>query len=373
MRAIIVTPSFYPMVGGVELYVLNLARELVAKGHQIQILTPDSVMNQKLSPKHEVIDGIGVYRLNTLFDLSYRVKWWPSLGETIKRLSPEIVHVYSQDLYSWSALRACKEIDIPLLLTTYGPFSEHNERGRIASISLSLYDSWVAPRIIRNAAGVNIRYPELSGWLQQQRVPQGLVHLEPSCIPSNYLQAGDGESFRRESQITARFVLYLGRISKQKGVHHLVRAVELLRQQEKDVELVVMGPESTMISGDFPGWVHVLPSTSSPEMERNVIAASDIFVMPSFFEGFSQAVMKAIAQGKRVIVSNVGGLPFEVGYGKYGTLVPYGRPDLIRDAILESLESAANSEEAKEYASQFTFERNAAAIESQYLDLINHN
>jgi glycosyltransferase involved in cell wall biosynthesis len=94
--------------------------------------------------------------------------------------------------------------------------------------------------------------------------------------------------------------------------------------------------------------------------------------MPSKYEGFSQAVMKAIAQGKMVIASNVGGLPFEIGYGKYGRLVPYGNEKILANAITEGLrcESNVDMQGMRQYASQFTFDERTAHLESQYHDLI---
>ncbi len=376
LRIVVVLPSFHPIIGGVEIYGLNFCKELVHNGHEVYVLTPDRIMGRRLAPSNEKIDGINVYRIKTLFDLSYRIKLWPSLKGKIKEIAPDIVHVYSHDSYSWLALSACRESRIPLLLTTYGPFNSQNERNRISTLALTAYDTYVAPRILRNATRVNVRYPELIEWLLKIGVGREMVSLEPSCITPEYLLEGDGEQFKESLGLTtAKIILYLGRITRQKGVHNLIKAAELVHKDIPGIELVLMGQRDTHFElGDLPSWIHIVPPTTSAREERNAIAAADLFVMPSRFEGFSQAVLKALAQGKRVIVTSVGGLPFEVDYGKYGKLVQYGAIESLGKAMVEHFRNPPHLDvgEIKKYASKFTYKENTKRIQSQYLEILNH-
>ena len=136
-----------------------------------------------------------------------------------------------------------------------------------------------------------------------------------------------------------------------------------------------MGPRDPHFElGDLPSWIHIVPPTTSATAERNAIAAADLFVMPSRFEGFSQAVLKALAQGKRVIVTSVGGLPFEVDYGKYGKLVQYGAIESLGKAMVEHFRNPPHLDvgEIKKYASKFTYKENTKRIQSQYLEILNH-
>lgn len=373
LKVAFVVPSFYPMIGGVEIYALNIARELRSHGHEIHVFTPDSVLGERLRPSNEIVDGISVHRIKTLFDLSYRLKLWPSLKREIQITSPDIVHVYSQDLYSWLALSASRELKIPILLTTYGPFRGQGENSKISAALLSFYDSWISTRILRNVTGVNMRYPELLQWLSLMGILNNAISLEPSCISSSYLNEAKGDAVREEFGIDSKILLFIGRLSRQKGIHHLVRAAKIVHDREQAVELIIMGPKYPDLDlSDLPPWIHVLPPTLSAQREMELIAASDLFVMPSRFEGFSQAVLKAIAQGKTVIASDVGGLPFELGYGKFGRLVPFGNDDALAEMILRCLDHPPdfNKEAMKRHASGFTYEKNSNRLESQYLRLV---
>jgi len=374
LKIVFVTPSFPPVLGGVELYVLNLGKELIARGNEVHVLTPDSVMGRKLRPGEEMMSGIHVHRIRTLFDVTYRLKLWPSLKKEILRLKPDLVHVYSHDLYSIFALSACKNAGIPILLTTYGPFRGQSERGLLGATLLSLYDQAVSPRILRGVTGINVRYPELSGWLTKMKVPARNVNLEPSAIPSEYLTPADGRNFREQIGIGKKIVLYLGRISRQKGVHNLIEATRSVHEEMDDLRLLLIGPDFGDVDlTHLPPWIHNFGATLSAEFEMEAIAASDLFVMPSRFEGFSQAVMKAIAQGKRVIATDVGGLPYEVGYGRFGKLVEFGNIEQLAHSISEHFNQPIHrdSSSLRDYASQFTFRNAADRISSQYHRLVS--
>ena len=367
----LVSPSFRPMIGGVELYVYNLGKELAKRGHEVHVLTPDSVLGRKLGPPQEVVDGIYIHRIHTVFDFSYRVRLWPALRSEIIRLAPDLVHVYSHDSYAWFARSACKELGIPMLLTTYGPFRGQSEGGRLSALLLGAYDSWIAPRLVRDASSINVRYPELKSWLSELGFPSDLVTVEPSCIPSEYLEPGSPSEFRRKNRVDARFVLYVGRLSKQKGIHNLMASAKFVHGMMPDIEFVLVGPNySNTDLGMLPSWIHVLPPPSSVVEERDLFASCDTFVMPSKFEGFSQAVLKALAQGRKIIATDVGGLPFELGYGRYGRLVPYGDVDTLASTIMRSLTDVpARSDELRNYASSFVFEKAASRLEYQYGNL----
>ncbi|HYZ11507.1 MAG TPA: glycosyltransferase, partial [Actinomycetota bacterium] len=64
-----------------------------------------------------------------------------------------------------------------------------------------------------------------------------------------------------------------------------------------------------------------------------VLAACDIFVLASLFEGLPLALMEALALGVPVVATEVGGIPEGVTHGEEGLLVPPSRPDLLADSL----------------------------------------
>jgi glycosyltransferase involved in cell wall biosynthesis len=118
---------------------------------------------------------------------------------------------------------------------------------------------------------------------------------------------------------------------------------------------------------EFLGFVHDTPA---------FLAAIDLFVMPSLFEGLGVAVLEAMAAGKPVIASRVGGLPELVADGETGLLVAPKNVEGLAEAIArladdESLARAMGKKGAALARANFSLERMAVQNEAYYYELID--
>src|SRR5215471_12323792 len=125
----LVAPSFYPMIGGIELYVQRIGKELCELGYSVHVYTPDSVFGRRLPNAEESVDGVFVHRIHVPIDLSYRIRVWPGLKSALVKRRHDLIHVYSHDSYSIFAMAAASEAGLPLLITTFGPFETHSDYG----------------------------------------------------------------------------------------------------------------------------------------------------------------------------------------------------------------------------------------------------
>src|SRR5205823_3937151 len=101
-----------------------------------------------------------------------------------------------------------------------------------------------------------------------------------------------------------------------------------------------------------------------------VLAACDLFVLASRFEGLPVALMEAFALGLPVVATAVGGVPDVVEHGVHGLLVPPGRPDLLAAAIEELVgdepRRAAMARATAAHASEFDITRAIRRVEAIY-------
>lgn len=372
------------MVGGVELYVQRMGAELTTLGYDVHVFTPDSVLRHHMPRDEETVDGMQVHRIHVPIDLSYRLKIWPGLTDALVKLHPGLIHVYSHDSYALFAQAAANKTRLPLLMTTYGPFETHRDYGWLEAGLFRLYDSMITPRLFRGCAAIFVRYPELLSWITSLSVDPSRIHVEPSGIPRAYLDLpADGSSFREQIHLRGPMILYVGRISPQKGVHYALEAMVSVTKKFPDARLVVVGPDYTGFSSYLRSRaqelgisenVMLLEPVSSEAQEVEILTSCDVFVMPSSFEGFSQAVMKAMARGRPVVVTNVGGLPYEVKYGECGIICEYGNPEALGQEIIGVLESRNNVSEmgkrARLQAESFTFDKLAAKVSNVYRSIL---
>lgn len=131
-------------------------------------------------------------------------------------------------------------------------------------------------------------------------------------------------------------VLSLGRLSREKGVEHLLRAFALMeRGQESLLVIAGEGPEKqrleqiaqvlgVSIRTRFVG--HILDP--SP-----YFAAADVFAMPSLSEGSPYTLLEALAAGTPVVATRAGGIPEMVSHGITALTVPPGDSAAMADAI----------------------------------------
>ncbi|MCK5587735.1 MAG: glycosyltransferase, partial [Candidatus Lokiarchaeota archaeon] len=95
MKIAQVSVYYHPaMIGGIEWYIRNISKELVKRGHEVHLFTVNSKDGKILGPSEEIFEGIYIHRLPLLIDLSYRLKFWPTLLLRIMREQFDIIHVY---------------------------------------------------------------------------------------------------------------------------------------------------------------------------------------------------------------------------------------------------------------------------------------
>jgi len=152
--------------------------------------------------------------------------------------------------------------------------------------------------------------------------------------------------YRLESK---SIVLFVGRLTRIKGVEHLVKAADILINKSgyKDVIFLLVGPQ-TYAGVDEPVNIEemlsyikhhqmdgniVLTGSVPLEAVRALYAASDIFVLPSLAEGDPLVTLEAMASGKPIIGTKVGGIPHHISDGWNGFLIDPGNEQQLADKI----------------------------------------
>ena len=143
-----------------------------------------------------------------------------------------------------------------------------------------------------------------------------------------------------------RTALFLGDILKRKGVYDLVAAWADVVREFPGARLVIAGTgereqlkaaaEAAGIAHavDMPGWVEF-------EAKRDLLAAADLFVLPSYIEGVPISLLEAMASGLPSVVTPVGGVLDTVDDGCEVRIVPVGDRQALAHAIMQLFASPA--------------------------------
>ena len=132
-------------------------------------------------------------------------------------------------------------------------------------------------------------------------------------------------------------VLFVGRPERTKGFDELIAAMAALRGLTPPVELIVVGdspetPAYRALAGQLgvtAKFVGVMPQQAI----ANYLAACDALVLPSWAEGTPNVIIEALASGRRVVASAVGGIPDIVNHPSLGVLVEPRNADALASAL----------------------------------------
>jgi glycosyltransferase involved in cell wall biosynthesis len=142
---------------------------------------------------------------------------------------------------------------------------------------------------------------------------------------------------------TTEAVIYVGRMDVKKGLRELIEATISLHLARPNlhVYLVGEGPDRPIIenaiqAGSAASYIHTLPGCAFDEVAA-WMSAADLVTLPSYMEGCPNVVLEALACGRPVVATNVGGIP-EIMSEKCGQLVPSHDTAALAHAIAAVLD-----------------------------------
>jgi glycosyltransferase involved in cell wall biosynthesis len=170
---------------------------------------------------------------------------------------------------------------------------------------------------------------------------------------------------------------FIGWLLPIKGPMHLLNAMENVWRDHEDVVLVFIGKGDldvdlrtaalkTSANGrvNFLGWRNDIDE---------IMPIFDIFVLPSLNEGMGRVLVEAMAAGKPIVASNVGGIPDLVQHDYNGLLVPPGDEKAlaasIKQLINDPQKAKSMGQRGREHCYQFSIESMIEKIDQLYCDL----
>ena len=332
--------QFPPHVGGVGVHIHTLSKKLVDEGHEVYVIT---------YPHKEIKDIDGIHVIGTkglnipgVRGLMFKKNAKKALETLLENEDIDIIHGHYLFPAGAAAVEIGREHGIKTYVTAHG------------SDMFELYKSQPLMRstirkVLHDADGVFA----VSNALRHEIIATGVegisdkTKLSWNAVDINKFSNKENNSFKKENNLEDKpIVLFVGNLIKRKNVDSLLEAKKI---SNADYYLVIVGdgPLYKKLSKKVEDEnIRDVLFTGSRNDVENIIPSCDVLVLPSFSESFGLVLIEALACGKPVIGSDVGGIS-EIINENVGMLV---NPNKI-SSIAKAIDNMINDENLRQVLS----------------------
>jgi glycosyltransferase involved in cell wall biosynthesis len=362
--------------GGAGRHVLDLARGLASRGHQVALAWSP---HRAETAFRDAISTLPAVRLHQV-----RMQRSPGPGDfsatlAIRRLIRDagpfdIVHGHSSKAGALARL-AAMGVRVPVIYTPHALVTMDPDMGRLHHAAYQFAELTLA--------GLASRIICVS---EEERAHAAMLGINPAklvVIPNGIARLAPADRTRARTQLgldeLTPCVGFVGRLSAQKAVARLLRAFRLAALHDQ-AHLVIAGEgpdrealESLARELGLQNLVTFTGQTDGPAL----MAGFDLFVLSSRYEAFPYVLLEALARGLPIVTTAVGGARAVVQDGANGFVVPeHDDPSMLAQRIGELLANPARrtamGAASLERAPSFSHERMVERTLSVYEEVLGH-
>jgi glycosyltransferase involved in cell wall biosynthesis len=365
--------SFFPLIGGVEQQMRQMAGRMRAAGNEVIIVTYRIHPHWK---RYEVIDGVPVYRTGGLFIKGKLRRRWalatlPLLWELIRqRHRYDLIHVHSMLEAGFVAVVAGKLLNKPVvgIMGNAGETSEF----RVLPRHDGLIGSWMSRIIRRSRAVIAATSSDVVEDLHTFQVSNDRIRRIPYGVDVHKFNAT--ARVPRPESAYAPTCICVARLVYYKGHDVLLRAWQQVKQVFPGARLQLLGTGELMDSlkeqARQLGVDDVVEFVGETHDVAGYAARADMFVLPSRSEGLPNALLEAMSAGLPCVATWVSGSKDVIINGVTGLIVQPEDVMALANALLQFMAYPQFARECGQRARAFIEERYSfESVISQYYQL----
>lgn len=325
---------------------------LLARSACVRVFYPNAVYPSFLRPRSRTYDtldtafrtpdvGVGYYNYPAIPLVSRPLNGWMearTLLPHVRAFAPDIIVSYFLYPAGYAALEIGRALSVPVVAVTIG--SDINRIGDPIS-------AWHTRAVLRGADFL----VTVSDHLRRKALTMGASPKKCRTIANGceltVFRVRDRAEARRKVGIdpAVEAVVYIGRMDGKKGLRELVEAAASLHAARPRLRVYLLGdgPDRELVRSAIRAshavdYIQALPGCTSDDVAV-WMAAANLVALPSYMEGAPNVVREALACGRPVVATNVGGIP-EMMTEASGRLVPPRDSAALAHAIAEVLDGA---------------------------------
>jgi L-malate glycosyltransferase len=342
----------YPTFGGSGVVATELGKALAGKGHKVHFITYQQPVKLDIFSENIFYHEVKVSDY-PLFDYQpYELVLTSKLVDVVKFEKLDVLHVHyaiphASAAYMAKKILATEGINIPFITTLHG-----------TDITLVGKDSSFEP-VITFAINESDAVTAVSESLKQDTLEHFKIKREIQVIPNfvcleQYNYNGSIANIKKSIAPNGeKILIHISNFRKVKRTQDVIKIFDIVRKKIPAKLLMVGdGPERRKLEELCRelNTCHLVTFVGKIKDTERILAASDLFILPSETESFGLAALEAMAAKTPVISSNTGGIPEVNINGVSGFLSNVGDVEEMAENALKILASDASLEEFKKGA-----------------------
>ena len=353
MRIALVSPASLPATqfGGIMFLAVDIAKQLSKIGENVTIYTTDldfannpSTFNKNL-PREEKIENFKIKRSHVWLNFAlYFVN--PGIKKQMMDDNIDIIHTFGiRSFQSYIAAIVSKKKKIPLIISDQSGLTTHpdlEERGILFRMLYFLQRPFLN-YIIKQSSKIIVAN-EYESEIFEKFASKSKITIVRNGV--NLKELTSSVDFKKKYNINEKFVLFLGRFNKVKGVDVLINAIKILEEKNEinNLKFLILGvdfgyeKEMDRLIQDLK-LGNIIKVIKNPPRE-DVISAykyCEFLVLPSRWELSPLTPLEGFAFKKTVISSRTHGIPHTLKDKENCLLIEPDNPKLLAESIIELL------------------------------------
>ncbi len=334
MKIVHICKYWFPKTTGVTVHVDKLAQYMSEKGEEVYVyFLQGKQINKKFS--------------NNKINIS-------SLKKELENLRPDVIHVHSIWEHVYPSWQAAQSIGSRFFITIHGTWQFLYKTPGMKTFKNKLKFWWYYhskwKKMVRSATAIIALNSIEERIYKKLKAPQ--IYRIPNGVDCQQFRPDRALESLSLKSISKDFLLFVGAIQEPKGIFTLLEALNILKEQNMNLPLVVAGsgPElekaqqisrESSLNVSFLGKV---PHENIPIL----MAKANLFILPSFEESFATVYLEAMASGTPCVGTNTGGTPEIIDHEENGYLIEPGNAQMLAHLLKKIFGSSDYKQRLKE-------------------------
>lgn len=354
MKILFATDLFYQNVSGSANFIQQLAKGLIAKGHQVFVIAPSKTFNNTVNKEGDItVYGIrSVVIPEMIYPSNFRIPI--TAGSTrirtiIEKVNPDVINIQDHFMIGSKAAKEGKKLGIPLVGTNHfmpENFIHYLYPPKFAK-NLVKKLAWKAfMRVYKHLDLITTPTKTAADLVKELGLKNPIIPISCGIDLNRFNPQNNGDYLRKQYQIPSSnpVVLFVGRLDKEKKIDVLIKAF---------VNVLPSVPAKLVIAGKGTERSKLVKLTKRLAIDKDVIFTgfvaekdlpflyriADVFAIASIAELQSIVTMEALASGLPVVATKAIALPELVYHGKNGYLFNEGDSKTLAKQIVKILKN----------------------------------